>query len=544
MKMTKRILAVLMAAALVFALSIAAFAETNTADLTVSGDNLAGKTVTVVNMFMDNSQTTDANPNYVLRDAWKPFFADKLSIASNDPDISTKAYRYVVAMADNSTPLDRLAEDARVYYVQQKALTPNYFVTETHQIANANGTATFSDLDAGMYLVLPEPGSTSDTRLTDAMIVTIRNSDVDIDMKSEYPTVEKKVKPLTDGAAFADNTSANIGDYVQFELTSAVPEMSDYDSYVFNFKDTLSAGLTLIKDAENYPDYPMVLKINGITLTENDGVNTNDYTFTRSQDGQSFVVSINNLKELEADTTKDISVGDPIVLTYFAEVNANAAVGTNGNPNNATVQYSNDPTSDSTGESVPDISKVYTYEIEISKFSKDGTDKVPLAGAKFQISETTPDGTPIQLVETATANTYRVATPQEILDDTVVKKTVVVTPDTGRIKIDGLDLGTYYLKETEAPTGYNQLTSEVTVVISKDNATTTDVIENDFANVYYTVNGTQNANVNDNKVEIENRPGSMLPTTGSYGTIGLTVLGVAVILFGVVFFSRKKKKAE
>lgn len=531
--MTKRIFAVMMVVAFMLAMAIPAFAETNQADLTVSGDNLAGKTVTVVNMFMDNSQTTDANPNYVLRDAWKPFFADKLSIESNDPDISTKAYRYVVAMQDDSPALIALAEDAREYYVDKITTNPNYFVTKTTQIANANGTATFSNLDAGTYLVLPEGGSTSATRGTDAMIVTIRNSDVDIDMKSDYPTVEKQVKPAGSNTVFADDTSANVGDYVQFELVSAVPEMSDYDSYVFKFKDTLSSGLTLVKDS----NHPMTLTINGETLTEN-----TDYTFT--QDGQSFVVAITNLKALEADATLDISVDDDIILTYYAEVNANAVVGTTGNPNRATVEYSNNPEGTGTGESAPDISKVYTYEIEINKFSKDGTDKVPLAGAKFQISETTPNGTPIPLVATATANTYRVATPQEIADSSVTKITEVTTPSTGKIKIDGLDLGAYYLKETEAPTGYNQLTGEVTVIISKDNSGTANVTEDDFASVYYTVNGTQNTNANDNKVEIENRPGSMLPTTGSFGTIGLTIAGVAVVLFGVLFFSRKKKSAK
>ena len=539
MKTTKRVFAVLMAAALVLLCTLTAFAETNQADLTVSGDNLAGKTVTVINMFSDTSSTTDANPAYSLRDAWKPFFADKLGIQSNDPDISTKAYRYVVAMADDSPELIALAEAARVYYVEQKENNPNYFITETQQTANALGTATFSNLNAGTYLVLPAGGSTSATRGTDAMIVTIRNSDVDIDMKSEYPTVEKQVRPADSNGSFAEDTSANVGDMVQFELVSAVPEMSDYDTYVFNFKDTLSSGLTLIKDATNYPDYPMVLSIDGVTLTENV-----DYTFT--QNGQSFVVAITDLKDL-VENNDDISVDDAITLTYFAELNANAQVGTDGNSNRATVEYSNDPSSDGTGESAPDISTVYTYQITIHKFSKDGTDEVPLAGAKFEIYNTAADAVnraPIALIETTTANTYRVATPQEIADANVDKVTEVVTPASGMIMINGLDLGTYYLKETEAPTGYNQLSSEVTVVISTDNSATSGTVEDDYTNVYYTVNGTQNNSANNSTVKIENRPGSMLPTTGSTGTVWLTIAGVAVVILGIVFTSRRKKTTK
>ena len=539
MKMTKRIFAVLMAVALMLTMTLTAFAETNKADLTVSGENLAGKDVTVVNIFSDTSLTTDTNPNYVLRDAWKPFFADELGIQSNDPDISTKAYRYVVAMQDDSADLIALAEAAREYYVEQKATNPTYFITETHQEADANDTATFTDLNAGMYLVLPEGGSTSADRGTDAMIVTIRNSDIDMDMKSVYPKVEKGVKPATaaSNAPFTDDTSASVGDYVQFQLVSTVPEMSDYTTYIFKFKDTLSTGLTLDKTNA----HPMTLTIGSETLVEN-----TDYTFT--QDGQSFVVAITDLKGLEADTTKEISVGDTITLTYYAELNANAVIGTAGNANSATVEYSNDPSSATeTDESNPDVSKVYTYEIEINKFSRDGADEVALSGAKFEIyntAENTANRAPIQLIATA-ANTYRVATPQEIADTTVTKVTEVTTPSDGKIKIDGLNLDTtYYLKETEAPTGYNQLTSEVTVVISTDNSATAGTTENNYASVYYTVSGTQNANANDNKVKIENRPGSMLPTTGSFGTIGLTIAGVAIVIFGILFTSRKKKSAK
>lgn len=540
-KMTKKMFAVLLVVAFVFMMTLTAFAATNKATLTVSGDNLAGKDVTVINIFSDNSQTTDQYPNYVLRDAWKPFFASELGTVATDPDISTKAYRHVVGLTDDR--LVTLAEDAREYYVTESTRNPAtiQFQTPKTETAGENGVATFSNLDAGMYLVLPEGGSTSATRGTDAMLVTLRNSPVNMDMKSEYPTVEKKVKPVSSASDYTDNTSAQVGDYVQFELVSKVPEMSDYNTYIFNFKDTLSSGLTLVKDAT----HPMTLTVGSETLVEKSGTDDNDYTFT--QNGQRFVVAINDLKALEADTTRNVSVDDTITLTYFAELNANAVVGTAGNANNATVEYSNNPSSDSVGESNPDISTVYTYEIEIKKFSMDNTDEVPLAGATFEIYDTvtgTANREPMQLIATSTANTYRVATPQEVADASVTKITAVTSPADGKIKIDGLDLGTYYLKETAAPVGYNQLTGEITVVISTDDSNTSTVTESDYTEVYYTVGTTQNTSKNDNEVKVENRPGSMLPTTGGIGTIGLTVLGVGVVIFGFVFTSKKKKKAE
>ena len=79
-------------------------------------------------------------------------------------------------------------------------------------------------------------------------------------------------------------------------------------------------------------------------------------------------------------------------------------------------------------------------------------------------------------------------------------------------------------------------------MISTDDVNTAGVVEDDYTSVYYTVNGAQNNAANNNTVKIENRPGSMLPTTGGIGTIGLTIAGVAVVILGIVFTSRKKKK--
>lgn len=110
--------------------------------------------------------------------------------------------------------------------------------------------------------------------------------------------------------------------------------------------------------------------------------------------------------------------------------------------------------------------------------------------------------------------------------------TSVTTDEKGKITIKGLKAGTYYLYETEAPTGYNKLTKPVAIVITAD--------ENDPTNFTYKIDG-KASTAKDATVPVENIKGTMLPETGSIGTIGLTALGVLVVLLGV-FAPRKKKE--
>lgn len=177
-------------------------------------------------------------------------------------------------------------------------------------------------------------------------------------------------------------------------------------------------------------------------------------------------------------------------------------------------------------KSNPDVSKVYTYQIDIFKYATVSGSETALTGATFQLKTSKETTEPaIELVK-ETNNVYHVKGADETKTDDSV-----TTDATGKITIKGLKAGTYYLHETAAPTGYNKLTTPVTIVITPD----TD----DLSKFTYTVNGVENKK-NDSTVKVENLKGTMLPETGSFGTIGLTILGVAVVLLGV--FAPKKKK--
>ncbi len=521
MKTTKRILAVLMAVMLIFALSVTSVSAVGTATLTVTSNEFAGgelgtKDVTIVQMFKKTGNT------YELANNWKPFFASGILEGvtdANDPTLPTKAFEYVATLSTDNAKV-AFAKAAKDYYNDNTASFPTTlgetetgFTATTNTVAAVDGTATFSNLDDGYYLVLPESGSTDD-RGTDAILVNVvAGAENTVAIKSVYPTVDKTVS--TDGTNFTDDTAAGVGDTVTFQLSSTVPDMTEYEHYLFKFVDTMSAGLT-------YAD-SLTVVIGSETMV----VDTN-YTVTTptAANNNTLTVDLGDLKTLIAGNA-NINEGDAIVVTYQAKLNDNAFA-TGSGTNEVYVDYSHDPSDyTDTEPSTTDITTVYVYDLVIDKY--DGETDAKLAGAVFEISATT-NGDAIPLVTTTTANTYRVATTGEIADGNTI--TQVVTPSTGLITILGLDEGTYYVREVDPPLGYNGIDSPIQVDIDGDTTTGT---------VTYTVGSTEQA---DHTVRVANHAGVTLPTTGSVGTIIFTVIGVGVIIAGVMFTSRKKKENE
>ena len=521
MKMTKKVFAVLMAAAILMLCCITASADT-TASLTVTGDQLPGKTVDAYRMFtaswLDKNNNGIMGPadtiSYELEQAWEGFFTDTLLGSTSGATRSEKAYNYLKDMADDSSALNAFADAAAAYARSHQTELASL---KSSQTAGANATSVvIANLVPGYYLVLPEGGSTNVTRQTDAMILNVPSSrSSSLNLKSVYPTVTKTVD------SGKKETSAQIGDTVTFTLTSAVPEMSDYSTYVFNFVDTMSNGLDYVANS-------VAVTIGG------QNAKTSDYSVTYSE--HVLTVAFSNLKtakKIDGENVEtNVAAGDAIIVTYNATLNENAVIGGTGNLNEAKVEYSNNPVSTGTGESLPSDSKVYTYPIEIHKYHDSDTSDNRLAGAVFELKASNAANAPaINLIAVNTStNTYRIAKSGE--SNTV---TQVTTLTNGVITINGLEEGTYYLYEVAAPTGYNRLTDPITIVI----APTVSGSNSDYSTPLYTV-GSSAASGSD-IIPVENRGGTVLPSTGSFGTIGLTIAGVAVVLFGVIFLSRKKK---
>lgn len=551
MKHIKRAAALVLAVMLSLCLSLTAFAATGevqkTGTLTVTGSGLwipgegsnAGisKKVTAIRMFTaritESENGEDDFDSYTLDKEWKSFFTDASrfskvkqaggitsetvtadNIADSELSDAVVAYIKTLIKDNDDSKLAALAHDAqkwaREHTADLKLLTSNEVATSANDPTDVTkGMATFKNLTAGYYLVFPEGGSTgNNNRATDAIFANVpkTGAQTNVKIKSTFPTVEKKVQTSTNGT-LEDNGSAQVGDIVTFKLTAKVPDMTDYKTYKFVFHDTLSNGLAFDANSVN-------VTVAGKAVTED-----TDYTVVAPSDAsKELTVTFENLKNVKgADTDAEI------VVTYTAKITKDA-VKDNPAKNTVYLEYSNNPGTDGTGKSNPDESKVYTYDIEIHKFHTEDIDANRLANATFKLTTDANGDNVVKLVNETAVNTYHVQGDGETGGDTVT------TDATGKITIKGLKAGTYYLHETIAPTSYNKLKKPIKIEITvAGEAYTTPTYKVDEAD--------QNTS---NIIKVENVKGVMLPETGSIGTIGLTLLGVAVVLLGV--FAPKKKK--
>lgn len=561
MKHFKRAAAMLLAVVLSLCLAVTAFAadtEQKTGSLTVTGSGMwnpsesKGKEVTAIRMFtarVTGDATADpAQKNefdsYVLEKKWEDFFKQaeifsamkNASVIGNEveataitaDELNDAAVAYINTLLSETTTtkgttLVQFAHKAQNWARKNSttlsakpSLVTVKAATQDAGEDKTKGTAAFNDLPAGYYLVFPEGGSTgNNSRGTDAILVNVPRDggNTAVEIKSTFPTVDKKVQ-TTEGGNPTDNGTAQVGDTVTFKLTAKVPDMTDYNSYTFKFIDTLSDGLEFVANS---------VEVNIAKNKIEAGENTYSETFV---DGtKTLTVAFADLKNVVKSGTDKVATDDEIVVTYKAKITKDA-VKDNPAKNTVYLQYSNNPGTDELGKSNPDESKVYTYDIEIHKFHTEDIDANRLANATFKLTSDVDGNNVVKLVAETDANTYHVQG-----DGEAGSVDTVTTDATGKITIKGLKDGTYYLHETIAPTGYNKLKKPIKIDITvTGEAYTTPTYKVDEVD--------QNTS---NIIKVENVKGVMLPETGSIGTIGLTALGVAVVLLGV-FAPRKKKK--
>ena len=523
----KRVFAAAAAIATVFGLAATTVATANAADnatLTVSTTDakFAGKTVNAYKMFSATVSGDGGSKavSYTLTDEWKPFFKNSVGLTGvTDENVNDKANDYVSKLKDST--LVAFATKAS-NWAQTKAnnITADATATVSADASNGKYTATFTGLGYGYYVVAVPGATLANAKSQYATLVSVHSTKVDADIKGDLPTVDKKVQ--VDGTG-KDATDAKIGDTLTFTLTSTIPDMSAYDTYTFNFKDTLSKGLTFGQVKS--------VKVENVTLTEN-----TDYTVTTptASNNNTLTVAMKDFK-----TKQQANAGKKITVTYTATLNENAVVGGAGNANSAKIQYSNDPSTNGTGESEPSKVRVFTYGFTVDKYTGDQyTDAATrLAGAEFTLAH--KDGSAISFVQvsagSATANAvYRVAKAGE------TGTTTITTPANGKVVFEGLKNGEYTLTETKAPAGYNKLASAIGVKVNGQNngtdttnATVTITYNNDNGNDY-------NQTASNGVIPVQNKSGAILPGTGGMGTIAFTVIGVLVIALGVAWTLKRK----
>ena len=535
-KLVSRFMAVLMAMTMILSMSMTAFAaEASKGTLTVN-NTVAGKTLDLYQIF--TATKNGDNVAYTLNDAYEGFFQSKISGASTltGEALSEKAYEYVKTQVGEDGKNGVNFAKAMLTWILSNTST----VDATHKtVTTATGSTEIANLAYGYYVVYPlgatdtsaAPGTGQDYTSV-ASLVSVTDTNATVNMKSNYPTVVKKVNDKT-----ADDV--NIGDTVTYTLTSKVPDMTGYTSYVFNFKDTLSAGLTF-------------KEITSVTVGAGENVQnvtegTGDNTYRLAQTGQNITITMNNFLASNAN-----KVGQEIKVTYTVTLNKDAVTGFDANKNSATVEYSNKPGTDNKGESEPSIVDVHTFNFTIFKYYLKGADKTGLANAEFELykaneaGDAADENAKINIVDEG-KGVYRQATADEA-KVTGFTSAKIVSDDDGKVLVKGLDAGSYYLRETKAPEGYNKLLSDIKIEIKPVYDETTGKLTS--YSVDYTYNGTKTTGTaitskdNSPEVAVENKTGAQLPSTGSKGALMVTLAGI--VLFGALTASKAfgKKKAN
>ena len=525
----KKVFAAAAAIATVFGLAATTVATANAADnatLTVSTTDakFAGKTVNAYKMFSATVSGDGKAVSYTLTDEWKPFFKDSTASGLTDvtdANVNDKANGYVSKLTGNA--LVAFATKASNW---AQAKTNNIKAAATATVStgatNGNYTATFNGLDYGYYVVAVPGATLANASGQYATLVSVDRTNVTANIKGDLPTVDKKVQ--VDGTG-KDATDAKIGDSLTFTLTSTIPDMSAYDTYTFNFKDTLSKGLTFERVTS--------VTVDGVAAPLTVGT---DYTVTTpTASNNTLTVAMNDFK-----TKQQANAGKTITVTYTATLNKDAVVGGAGNVNSATIQYSNNPSTNGTGESEPSKVRVFTYGFTVDKYTGDKYDNTAtrLAGAEFTLAH--KGGTAISFVKVADSATqnavYRVAKADE-----AGATTTITTPANGKVDFRGLENGEYTLTETKAPAGYNKLASAIGVKVNGSN----DGTDTTNATVNITYNNDNNDTTYDQTasngvIPVQNKSGAILPGTGGMGTIAFTVIGVLVIALGVAWTLKRK----
>ena len=481
MKLMKKLTALLLTLVMVLGMgSVVHASETNPPKGTITIKNAIDKqTYSIYRILELESYVAEKNYAYKATDAWKEFFK-----TGAGKDYLTIDDSGVVTSNTKLKEESDAAAFAKAALAYAKANTST--ITKDDTTTATSNTVIFDKLPLGYYLVDSSTGALCSLNTT-ADTATIEE-------KNDVPSVEKTV----------DLATANIGQTVTF--TTTIKAQPGAENYVLH--DKMSEGLTF--DAND---------ANTVTVKKGTAdVEKKYYTLktTGLTDGCTFEIAF------EQDFCNTLTDKDTIItVTYTAKLNEKAVIAGEGT-NTTKLSYGDK------SETAEAKTTTKTYEIPVYKYTMGTTNtKVALAGVKFTLRENAAGTDLIELVDTKTvaadgAAVYRHATAG---DATTV--TEVVTPDSGRFTIQGLKAGTYYLTETDTVTGYNKLTAPVTVVIDENGKVTVGDA------------GSQPVEI----VEIENKTGSLLPSTGGRGTMAFYIVGALLVLgSGVVLITKKRMR--
>lgn len=526
MKRMKKIMALMLAAIMMMAMSVTAFAAevatpaaagANT--LTVSVKSGAGvptqtlkdQTIYLYKLFDVTESGATGSKNYAYTVNTAAGYKDILVAALNNSAITASSTDEDIANAvrnignSDSTEVQNFANAFTT-----KALTksPKLDATANSRKLGEVQSYEFTGLDAGYYLVYVTGGKSIQSSL-----LTVDNEHTTVNLKTEAPSIEKK----------ADKETVSIGQVVKYTVTGSIPDTTGYDQYQYIIHDELSTGLDFVNDANGAALEEGATTVNVTVAFKDTSVIAAGTTPTTA------TLDSTNNKKMSLDLSvwvrdnQENNKGKEFTVTYYAKVNKDAVV---TEKNNAQLEYGNKPGETTT--TTPSEAKTPTYPLDILKKKTVTGEK--LAGAKFSLytSETDAKNGTNPIKVTGSNGSYVV----DSASTTTEFESIATEVGSGyNLHLNGLAAGDYWLVETQAPEGFNKLSAPIKVTIKKSSDTEWTITKDD--------NETPET---DKIIDVENSTGSLLPSTGGRGAIAFAVIA-ALLVFGVaVSFIRDKRK--
>ena len=493
-KAMKKLMAALLAVAMVCAMAIPAWADgathnSSSEDGKITIDNaVTGQTYKIYRILDLKYNEAAKSFRYEKNAKWGSFVEGQTIYLTVDSTTGVVTWTNNDT-ADNGAAIKALAIAAGQHIKDTPSLTAD------GSVKASSSTVTFDRLPLGWYLVVSDLTNDAICSIdTTAKQVTIRE-------KNGAPTVTKEVEYAS--GSWGQGNDGNVGDTVNFQTTINVTD-GDPTNYVLH--DKMSNGLA-------FKEGSIVVKKNGERFT--------DYTVVTPTDNCTFEIKFNE---------NSLQANDTVVVTYSATINSNAVVGTSGNENETWLKYGNN------GETTHGKTKTYTWKFNILKYFTDSNDeKQYLANVEFVLyrKDNAANKTEYAQFDSNNKLTGWTATESEAGK--------LKTNATSNVVVEGLDAGTYFLKETATPGGFNSLTSDVEVQITSSCNTLTNAT---YAVQYKMANANDEdfTDAGDEKiVPIENKRGTTLPGTGGIGTTIFYVIGGGLMVAAAILLITKKR---